>query len=301
MKRIILLLSLSLMLALPITNTAQAQSWSAQNTYNWTLYPQTYQAESVALFNRMTTQPTPARKVLIDACIKSLKNTYSTLTSKSLWNSEDVLVVTASHDAQSALLNWKGNYNNGTAVNSPTFAVDRGYTGASTKYLNTNYAPSTHGVNYSLNSASFFVYYNTNTTAAALEVDGSYLSTSSTYKVFIQGPNAASDYYRVAINCDFAEASSNERLTGLYTATRAASNSLKLFVGGVQKISSSLSSNSIPDQNVYVLAAHLSNNTANYYSNDRVACYGMGAGLSAADVANLNTIISTYLTAIGGN
>jgi len=258
----------------------------------------TYQAESIALFNRMTTQPTAARKALIDACIKSLKTTTSTQNNKSLWNSLDVLVITASAGAQSALLDWKG-YKDGTAVNSPTFTVDRGYTGASTKYLNTNYVPSIHGVNYSLNSASFFVYYNTNTIVNAPEVDGAYLSSSSATRTSLQYPNNYSEYYRVAVNGDFAEAASSERLTGLYTATRIASNSLKLFVGGTQKITSTLASNSIPDQNIYVLAAHLSNNTANYYSNDRVACYGIGAGLSATDVASLNTILSTYLTAIG--
>ena len=97
-----------------------------------------YHATSIAYFAAMTVQPTDTRKGLIDTCIAGL-DTDGVLTKlQALW-------LIGSHDAQAARVNAKtpGTFNL-TAVNSPTFTVDRGYeTNGTTSYLDTSYVPST--------------------------------------------------------------------------------------------------------------------------------------------------------------
>lgn len=94
-------------------------------------------AEASALVSRFTTQPTKARKILIDTLIGSLKTA-------GVWSKLDAFYMLAAADAQSSLLNWVSTSYNLTAVNSPAFVVDRGYTGdGSTSYLDTGFNPTT--------------------------------------------------------------------------------------------------------------------------------------------------------------
>lgn len=261
-----------------------------------------YEAEANALFARMSPAPNGADKALINACIKSLKNTTSTQNNKPLWNCLDVLVMSAiSGSSNNGVLNWISTSYNGSPVNSPTWTEYRGFTGASTKYLNTHYTPSTNGVNYTLNSASFFVYLNTNTVNTTYEASGGQTSGNDNSKCELIRPNGFDDHYYAALNSPFASVASTDRLTGLYTLTRVNSSNIELYIAANSKIDAAKTSTVVISQPLYVLAYDGNGGTATYFDNDRVACYGMGAGLSATDVANLNAIITTYLTAIGAN
>lgn len=79
----------------------------------------------------------------------------------SVWTKIDVMWVLAAHDEQFGRLNWKspGNFTL-TAVNSPTFTVDRGFTGisASSTLLTTGWDWATNGVQYTQNNCHISVY-----------------------------------------------------------------------------------------------------------------------------------------------
>lgn len=95
----------------------------------------TYDSDAAAYFAAMTTQPTLARKTLLNNLIVSLK-------AAGVWDTYDLLYIGASHDQQAARLNVKdptGPYNL-TAVNSPVFVVDK-YIGAQSGggYWNTGF------------------------------------------------------------------------------------------------------------------------------------------------------------------
>jgi hypothetical protein len=82
-------------------------------------------AEAAALVARFTTQPTNARKALIDTFVGSLKTA-------GVWSKLDALYVTAQFDAQAAQRNWIADQYNLTPANAPTFTADRGYAGNGT-------------------------------------------------------------------------------------------------------------------------------------------------------------------------
>jgi hypothetical protein len=97
----------------------------------------TYSAEATALFARMTTPPSSGRKTTIDTLIVALK-------AAGVWTKMDGLIVSAAADSQAARLNWVQNLYNDTAINSPTFTADRGYTGdGATSYLDSGFDPTT--------------------------------------------------------------------------------------------------------------------------------------------------------------
>lgn len=96
-----------------------------------------YLAQAKALFARMTTPPTRARMNLINQMIGALLDA-------GVWQKLDALYVMAAADSQAARLNWIADQYNLTAVNSPTFTVDSGYTGNGTSsYLSTGMVAST--------------------------------------------------------------------------------------------------------------------------------------------------------------
>lgn len=73
------------------------------------------------LLEAMTTQPDGTRAGVISDLIKGLMV-------DGVWVELDSLYILAAHDEQAALLDWKLRVNL-SAVNSPTFEVDRGFTG----------------------------------------------------------------------------------------------------------------------------------------------------------------------------
>ena len=88
-------------------------------------------------FSPFTTPPDPTRKALINTLVKSLK-------AAGVWTKLDALYLFAAADAQAARRNWIQDLYNATAVSSPTFAADRGYTGdGAAAYLDTGFNPST--------------------------------------------------------------------------------------------------------------------------------------------------------------
>ncbi len=78
----------------------------------------------------------------------------------SIWTKIDVLWVLAAHDEQFGRLNWKspGTFTL-TAVNSPTFTTDRGYTtNGSTSYVDTTWDRLNNGAQYTRDDAHISVY-----------------------------------------------------------------------------------------------------------------------------------------------
>ena len=109
-----------------------------------------YSPQARALFARLATQPAPARAAAYDAVIRALL-------AAGVWSKLDALYLLAAADAATALTNLKQSSYGLTAVNSPAFTADRGYTGnGTTQYLNPGFTPSTAGGKLVQNSASIF-------------------------------------------------------------------------------------------------------------------------------------------------
>lgn len=115
-----------------------------------------YDADAAALFARMTTPPDATRKTACNVFVTGLKDA-------GLWPRGIGLWALSAHDAQAARRNWLADQYNLTAVNSPTFTTDRGYTGdGSSSRLSTGFNAFTAAdPNFTVNSACFGIFIRT--------------------------------------------------------------------------------------------------------------------------------------------
>ena len=166
MKRITTFFFL-LLFALTLQGQKVLTSGGKVLTYDGKVLIQNYVPESEAIFAAMGTQPSDARKRIIDNLVRGLKD-------DGIWDILDFLYVLAAHAENSSLINWlnPGTFD-ATNVHSTAYTVDQGYTGdGANDYLNTNYNPNTDGINYLQDDASAGVYVMTNVDEAARDFGG---------------------------------------------------------------------------------------------------------------------------------
>jgi hypothetical protein len=125
-----------------------------------------FDADYQAVLDYATTQgytlPSAGQQILQNQLVVDLKDA-------GVWSKLDTFAVFANdvnisnpipnpYSNAFALVDWK-RLSLYTAVNSPTFTVNQGFTGNGTSsYINTNFNPTINGINYKLNNASFGGY-----------------------------------------------------------------------------------------------------------------------------------------------
>lgn len=180
-------------------------------------------SEASALVARFTTQPTNARKALIDTLVGALKTA-------GVWSKLDAFYIMAAHDAQAAQRNWIADAYNLTPVNSPAFTVDRGYQGdGATSYLDTGFNPSTApSPKFTQNSASHAVGSRTN--GNTTQANGNANNT-------IVPSTGGSAFVRVNHTGGTAPSAVSPNSDGFFVANRSGANAQTLRRNGVSVIS----------------------------------------------------------------
>ena len=251
-----------------------------------------YDADALALFSRFTTPPDNARKAVINTLIVSLKvaGVFAKL---------DALYLLAAADAQAARRNWIADQYNLVAVNSPTFAADRGYTGnASSAYLDTGLNPSSAvSLKFGLNSGVAGVW-NRSARAAGAFSDMAARTSPATSWIDVQ-PRIAGDIFAHALNGAFNTSIANTNSQGHFTSSRTVAGSIQGYISGSLAGSASAAAASIPNANIVLLARGVQGGSVDAYSPDQLAAGYVGAGLSAGEVSALHSALNTYLQAVG--
>lgn len=246
-----------------------------------------YSAEATALFARMTTQPNAARKSLINAAVVALK-------SAGVWERMDALYFHAAHDSQAARLNWIAPQYDCVPVNSPAFTADRGYMpDGSSSYLDTQFNPATAvAPKHTQNDSSFGIRSNTDNSAAGslagyfdggkgTTINPRNTSNETVWRLHQAGSDATSG--AVATNS-----------TGLFTVTRLGALVTAARNGATLKSSSAITSVA-PASSSYRLGS-ISNTS---YRSCQFSHAFIGSHLTPSQIADLNTIVSTYLSGVG--
>lgn len=241
-------------------------------------------SSTVALVARMTVDPGCPRKLVINNLIVSLKTA-------GVWSKLDVLYLFAAHNSQAALLNWVSTSHNATAVNSPAFTADYGFTGnGSNAYIDANFNPSTVvGANFVRNSAHISVRVNDRVVNYNYAVG----SDNNRYNILV-----ADYFYGGYANYSMASSIPSGAVAvtnsvGLWLARRSASNATNLFVRGSVVQTSTQTSSAVDSTAMYFLRY-----VNNYFGNG-IASGSIGGSLTDTEVADFNTAISTYMTAVG--
>jgi hypothetical protein len=243
-------------------------------------------ADARTLVAAMSVAPSSGRAQLISTTIKALK-------AAGLWTLIDALYLTAAHDSQAALLNWK---NPGTwtlaPTNSPTFTVDRGYQGdGATSYLSaTGYNPSTAGGAYAQDSALIGAWMHQATT-----VSGSFEAAIGNGTARI-GTNAGPSTYATRVNDATGMNASPATLTAAHWAGRRLSSAGKdMWRNGVQYMATDVSASTAVTATFRLLA----NSNPGGFSNGRIAAAYTGGGLTDVQMAAMHAVLFAYMQGVG--
>jgi hypothetical protein len=238
-----------------------------------------YAAETEAIAAAFTTPPTTARKNLMDACVVSLK-------SAGVWTKLDVLHVDAAADSQAALINWKapGTFN-GTAVNSPTFTADNGFTGNASSYIDTSFNPATApSPKYIQDSAMFSAWSLSDINAGGVI----YTIRHPAGWGFLQ-PRSSGNCVGVINGASGSSSVANANGSGLFACDRASSTNITFYrnatsLGSPANTSTAVSSGSIQFQ---------------YTWTGIIAAGSIGSSLNSTEQTAFYNALRTYMTGVG--
>jgi hypothetical protein len=241
-----------------------------------------YQAETNAIAAAFTTPPTTARKNLIDAAVVSLK-------SAGVWTKLDALYAFAAADSQAAKINWKapGTFN-ATEVNAPAFVADLGFTGASTKYLDSGYNPTTApSAKYTLNNAGLFAW---SLTATGIDADiaGGDVTAAISFRPRSTGNQTFLRLNQGSTNVTVASADA----TGFWTIDRSASNLTTAYKNGASIGTDATVATTLASNNMTFLKGGGS------FWTGQVAAGGFGQTLNSTEQAALYNALNVYIASV---
>ena len=271
---------------MPVT-FIQSGRFGAGSGYSYT------NAEAATLVAAMSSAPDDTRKGQIDTCIGAIKTA-------GVWSKLDCLWIRAAHDSQAALLDWK-RLSDSTAVNSPTFTTDRGFTGdGSTSYINTNFTPSTDGVNYIQDSASMGAYLNAGTDTAVSGPNSIGVITVS-HQARIEPWRSATPGSTVRSRVNTLTATTVGTVTtrfGLTAINRSGGSAEQVYRNGSSIGTSAVASTGLCNIDVYELGYNNAGALGGAHDN-RCAASFVGGSLTSTENADLFTAIEAYLDAVG--
>jgi hypothetical protein len=243
-----------------------------------------YDTDSQSYFAAMTVQPDATRKGLLNDLIVGLK-------ADGIWAKLDWLCLLAAHDSQAGRVNAVVPAKTLSAVNSPTFTVDRGFLGdASSAHLSFAEAFNASGNRFALNSATIGAWCNL---MSAFSGARPHIGSSQSTRTFITPANSGNAEFRV--NDSSASYFEGTTRLGHRAGVRSDASTKKYYRDGVNTQTVATSGGAIATGPAYGLR----NGTT--YGDDRLSVLYFGAGFTDADAANMHTRLNTFLTTIGAN
>jgi hypothetical protein len=215
------------------------------------------------------TLPSASQKIKQNALLVSLK-------AAGVWTKLDTFAIFANDGGSNfGLIDWKrlALY---TAVNSPTFTTNQGFTGNGTSsYIDTNFNPATSGTNYVLNDASryYMQFAGTGTTVFDGVMTGNLTNTiraGATGQSFINGAALSSSF-------------TYNNGQGVRSIHRTSSIDVFLYNDKTQATRNSLSS-SVASQTQLILRR------GTFYGSNQTYGYAMGASMNAENSAFVDAL-----------
>jgi stage V sporulation protein SpoVS len=256
--------------------SVHADSWAGDTDIvgGGYIYDATYQAVLDYATTQGYTLPSDSQKLLQNQLVIDLK-------AGGIWDKLDTFVNFATDGSSSfALIDWK-RLTQYTAVNSPTFTTNEGFTGNGTSsYIDTNFNPAISGVNYTLNDASRYIYtLNVVNFFDGIELSASNrITTAGTAQRINQGTGAINSAYSFSTGA------------GMKSIHRTSSTNVELFSDITQE---SRTANSFIVQSEKQFISR----SLNTYSANKVSMYAMCSSLVTENTDFVNAF-DNYLNSL---
>lgn len=252
---------------------------------------QPYHPAALAHFARMASDNYELRNAINELIVG--------LIADGVWNKLDVICVVADN-AGDSLLDLKGAYD-AANVNGCAYVANNGFTSSDigSSYINTNYTPGGSTQAQSA-SNSFWIYQRT--LPVTESQCGAYASSNTgvlavqlqRYAAGIQEGGAT--YYGGGPSGMVAETPG--RSPGFCGGSRTATDSLETRVDDYANTTSGSSVTGLPALNLYI-GARNSSSVTDLYTDNQIAGWGAGGGLTSTELANLRARIQAYMVARG--
>jgi P2-related tail formation protein len=221
------------------------------------------------------------------------------LKAQSLWSKMHVICPMVGGTAAAHKYNLKNPLDTNAAFRlSFVGSWTHGATGATPNginaYANTFYTPSVNGA---LTSQHISYYSRSNAAGAYIEmgVNGSAIGTGEG-QLYV-APNLSGTSYK-AVNTTGNSGATGINAAAYFIASRTDATFFRMHRNGTQVFNDSGIPNTISNKNIYI-GARNNNGTANAFSARECGFATIGEGLTAAETVTLNTIVQSFLTAIG--
>ena len=233
--------------------------------------------------------------LLLNTFVKSLK---TGLGISRLNEKFDIMHILAGETQESALRNIVKSEHTASAVGSPAFVALEGFTSiGNDSYVNTNFNPSTQGVKYTLNNASYGFYSRTARAGSSGVVSMGVISAGAYSMIFAFDVGGASSFgylNNVAVSIYGAASDS----LGMRCMSRSGLNDMGIHVNKNHTNNSTRVSSSIPIGNFYV-GARNNNGTADAEDAIQMAFDFAGGNLSDAEIDILVDAFEAYMDSNG--
>jgi hypothetical protein len=249
--------------------------YSPYNPQMWLLQgSESFDADYQAILNRATalgyTLPSASVQVKQNTLLASLKST-------GVWAKLDVFYVFAQDGgADFGTLNWKNpNANQANIASSPTFVVNGGFQGNGTSsFIDTNYNPTTQGVQYGLNNASIYFFPH------ALAASGIFVGSVGAENRMSRGSSVQHRLNASGLN--LAVGFEYTAVINPKSIHRTNSIGVELYNGTISE-NRVLASVNVPNVNLFILRSSAA------YGAHTCAAYAVGAQLTAENTSFINT------------
>lgn len=253
-----------------------------------------WEAAVIAAGGTVSTSPAGGRKALVNALIAGLK-------ADGVWPLLDRLYILAAENTQSALIDLKAV--DPAAVTSGAAAIiftpDRGYEcTAGDDFIDTTFNPTVGTNQFTLNSASLFVYDRTSGSGSGAMQMGARVVSPGVYLSEISLCDSGTTCL-MRVN-DASGGAANANVQGFWVVSRTDSTTLVHYKNGsvFNASPSAATSAGVPNCSFYICNCNNDGSPLGG-ADDQIAAAGMGGGLTAGQVAALTTRIETYMDAVG--
>lgn len=233
-----------------------------------------------------------------DTRLGLVSDLIGSLKTAGVWAKLDRLWLFAAENTQSATIDLAARIS-ATPTGSPTFTADRGYTGSTSAYLDTGFNPSTATTpHYALDSAHISFWLRTSIADGTAVQMGSSTGTVTGATSISVSWNGSLFFAMNDPNTDAGRSAPVTR-SGYWTVSRISSTTATAYQDGGSAVDNSIASAAVPNENILVNGLF---NFGGAYTNGTTEQFSMasiGGGLTAQNVADFHTALSTYMTAVG--
>ncbi len=241
-----------------------------------------FSAEATQFFGRVS-DPGTTRKGLYATMIDAL-------VSGGVWSKLDALYMFAAADEATAFTNLKSSSYTVTKTSTPTFTADSGVTGASGKYLSSNFNPTTASSPNYVRDSAHMSYYNYTSGA-----NGHFMGTKDSGGTLLT-PNVSGNTVYHNINQSFTDGygTVTNGGVGFYLATRTTGQNNHLYVNGTDVHTGSFADAAMVNEAITMVHA------AGVDWAGKIGYASIGSHLTSGQVTALYNAVHTYLQTVAG-